>query len=104
MGSGLARKPISWRLGVTIWYECAGRCHYCDSPLTPEIAEIDHFVPVCKGGETKLGNLVLACSPCNRWKGTRNGIAVIGDLRATPPIWAEYWPDRWDWERNVCLG
>lgn len=34
--------------------------------------EIDHIMPVSKGGEIALGNLILACRYCNRSKGDRD--------------------------------
>lgn len=31
--------------------------------------QIEHMIPVCRGGTNALTNLVLACEPCNRKKG-----------------------------------
>jgi 5-methylcytosine-specific restriction endonuclease McrA len=41
------------------------RCYYCGrkSKLT-----LDHFVPLAKGGDHCVSNLVFACSPCNSRK------------------------------------
>ncbi|MGP4093003.1 HNH endonuclease [Nonomuraea sp. KM90] len=33
--------------------------------------EIDHVIPEAQGGSTAIENLVLACRPCNRRKGSR---------------------------------
>jgi hypothetical protein len=38
------------------------RCVYCDSE---DVRRWDHLVPVAKGGETVLGNMVPACGPCD---------------------------------------
>ena len=97
-------RPIPWRLALRVWDECVGRCHYCDSPLEPEITEIDHVIPLAKGGRTEFSNLVLACRPCNRWKGAQDYLSVITEMRCTPPVWTDQWPDRWDWEAGRCLG
>lgn len=43
------------------------RCQYCGAPAT----EIDHIVPVSRGGMTNLDNLACVCGPCNRSKGDR---------------------------------
>lgn len=48
-----------------------GRCRYCRRPVGSDYSpyEIDHVIPLAKGGATELSNLVLACRPCNRTKG-----------------------------------
>ena len=45
-------------------------CVYCGDPAV----EIDHVVPVVKGGTHELSNLVPACRPCNRSKGAKDEI------------------------------
>ena len=44
-------------------------CQYCSAkpPTTP--LEVDHIVPVCKGGVNDIENLITACFDCNRGKG-----------------------------------
>ena len=49
------------------------RCGYC---LTTEMLigapmEIEHIIPTALGGQTEEGNLWLACSLCNEYKGVR---------------------------------
>ena len=44
-------------------------CRYCGT--RGERLECDHVVPVSRGGETTLENLVTACRPCNRSKGAK---------------------------------
>jgi 5-methylcytosine-specific restriction endonuclease McrA len=46
------------------------RCFYCDSKLGKY--EIEHIIPLSKGGEHKLYNIVLACVHCNRTKGNKH--------------------------------
>ncbi len=41
-------------------------CVYCGSSQS---REIDHIIPLSRGGEHRLGNLIGACRPCNRSKG-----------------------------------
>lgn len=51
-------------------------CRYCGS--TPEESElqVDHIVPIAKGGTNSLLNLITACRLCNAGKGTRPATAV----------------------------
>jgi 5-methylcytosine-specific restriction endonuclease McrA len=39
-------------------------CHYCGFPAT----EVDHIVPVSRGGGLALSNLAPACFECNHEK------------------------------------
>jgi 5-methylcytosine-specific restriction endonuclease McrA len=41
-----------------------GRCVYCGGPYQ----ELDHVVPLSRGGEHSLSNLRPSCTPCNRRK------------------------------------
>jgi hypothetical protein len=49
------------------------RCGYCLSPQRLVMArlEIEHLVPLAKGGTTDEHNLWLSCPLCNRYKGDR---------------------------------
>lgn len=44
-------------------------CVYCG--VTEETIEIDHVIPVSRGGSDDESNLVAACKPCNRDKGAQ---------------------------------
>ena len=41
-------------------------CAYCDSDL--EKFEVDHVVPVSRGGRDHISNMVKTCQRCNRQK------------------------------------
>lgn len=44
-------------------------CQYCGRK-SPEVSlEVDHVIPVSKGGPTEMANLRTACYTCNRGKG-----------------------------------
>ena len=45
------------------------RCAYCGNPDGP--FQPDHVKPVSRGGSDEIGNLVLACIPCNQAKGAQ---------------------------------
>lgn len=46
-----------------------GRCAYCDT--LPQYLEIDHVIPLSRGGRHAIGNLLPACRTCNRRKNAR---------------------------------
>jgi 5-methylcytosine-specific restriction endonuclease McrA len=45
-------------------------CVYCGATNTP--LQIEHIQAKSKGGSDRVGNLTLACEPCNRAKGTED--------------------------------
>ncbi len=49
------------------------RCGYCLSPQRLVMArlEIEHIIPVARGGTADESNLWLSCPLCNRFKGDR---------------------------------
>lgn len=64
------RKPreISAALRQRVFYNANWTCQYCGATNVPLV--IDHNIPVARGGTNKAANLVAACEPCNRNKGT----------------------------------
>ena len=48
--------------------DCGRRCVYCATPLDLETATLDHVYPLAHGGVHHPGNVVLACTHCNRLK------------------------------------
>lgn len=43
----------------------AGPCFYCGSSIA---IALDHVIPISRGGNHSIGNLVSACKPCNSSK------------------------------------
>lgn len=83
------RKPIPWRVAVVVWVgsfrrDDDPRCFYCDVPMTPETAVLDHYRPVVLGGTDDVENLRVCCIPCNQWKGAQDGDLVLAEMRCTP--------------------
>jgi len=81
-----------------VFDRAAGHCEYC---LLPQAAvvyrhEPDHIVPRQHGGETTAGNLALACTRCNRYKGPNVGSfdPETGDLvpfyNPRTQVWEEH--------------
>lgn len=48
------------------------RCTYCGASGNDHELEIDHIIPVARGGSHHISNLTTACFACNRSKGDRN--------------------------------
>lgn len=46
-----------------------GLCFYCKKELVEY--DVDHFIPIIKGGSNSKENLVIACPHCNRSKGKK---------------------------------
>lgn len=61
-GGSMARSKIGKSKREAIHQRDRGRCVRCGS--TNKL-QIDHIIPVSKGGSNDLGNLQLMCSPCN---------------------------------------
>ena len=50
------------------------RCHYCDEELDfdgPNKWQVDHFIPLSRGGSNWASNIVIACGGCNSSKGDK---------------------------------
>jgi 5-methylcytosine-specific restriction endonuclease McrA len=63
---------ISAALRQLVSQRASGACEYCLINQTFSIYshEIDHVIAIKHGGETNENNLVIACLPCNRHKGS----------------------------------
>lgn len=71
--------PPSIRMEALVHY--GHRCIYCGVTSRESQLEVDHVIPVAKGGTNEIGNLVVACKPCNRGKGKRMLLDVTeGDI------------------------
>lgn len=84
---GWVKREVVLRLGATPGTTSPAACHYCGAagdiwwPLTYTGRvgahmvltglEFDHVYPESRGGATTPDNLVLACRPCNRAKGSK---------------------------------
>jgi 5-methylcytosine-specific restriction endonuclease McrA len=44
-------------------------CAYCGRTAVP--LQIEHIIPIARGGTNRVSNLTLACGPCNRAKDTQ---------------------------------
>jgi hypothetical protein len=53
---------LSVQLAVAVRERAGGRCQYClmDQSLQGASFHVEHIVPVCRGGATKMANLALS--------------------------------------------
>ena len=62
------RIPLPRHVRARVLERGGRRCAEC---LSPDELEIDHIVPVAKGGTDDDANLQVLCRPCNSRKGAR---------------------------------
>jgi hypothetical protein len=69
----MKRKHISPSLRFQVLERDGFTCRYCKrkSEGDPLPLEIDHLIPVSKGGSNDIQNLVTACRDCNRGKSAK---------------------------------
>lgn len=66
--ANIERKPISTKTRFEIFKRDNFTCQYCGKGTPSVVLEVDHIIPVCKGGENHKDNLITACFDCNRGK------------------------------------
>lgn len=72
-------RPVPPSMRRTIYERDGGRCAECDDPVRlfaryrgdPFVAEVDHIIPLSRGGQTEPTNLRTLCVSCNRSKSNR---------------------------------
>lgn len=97
----MSKTYISAALRQVLHNRANGACEYC---LIPEVVtlvphEVDHVIAEKHGGQTSEANLALACTLCNKYKGS--------DLASTDPNTGEivrlYHPRRDRWSDHFRL-
>lgn len=85
------REPIPKRLRDEVWIKCEGRCQWRESGIRcgrREHLEIDHIVPVSRGGKNTYRNLQLLCQEHNQRKAAQLHEPpedLVADIPAEPP-------------------
>lgn len=64
--AGPRRPGIPEEVRRAVFRRDGGRCAACGSA---ELLQLDHVIPVARGGDSGPANLQLLCAPCNRDKG-----------------------------------
>lgn len=55
-------------------------CYWCRESLKNKKIHIDHYIPLSKGGEHTLTNLVVSCSVCNQKKSAKDPIEFANSV------------------------
>lgn len=66
------RKALSKKNRFEVFKRDLFTCQYCGSSPPSVVLEVDHLIPVAKGGDNSIDNLVAACFDCNRGKSDRS--------------------------------
>jgi hypothetical protein len=80
------------------------RCGYCLSPqhLVMGRLELEHIIPVSRGGSSTEENLWLSCSLCNRHKSDR--VTAVdpesGELESLFNPREQKWPEHFRWSED----
>lgn len=69
LATRVKRGSIPPRVRFAVLKRSEFRCEYCGAEAPGTRLEIDHVVPISRGGSNEPGNLVAACWECNRGKG-----------------------------------
>lgn len=80
------------------------RCGYCLSPqhLVLGRLQIEHLLPVSRGGRTEEANLWLSCALCNNYKGDRT-TGVDPETGETTPLFnprTQNWFQHFRWSED----
>lgn len=78
MSTTKSRKPISKGTRFKIFKRDNFTCQYCSAKPPKVPLEVDHILPVSKGGGNNEENLITACFDCNRGKGSKTIEHVTG--------------------------
>ncbi len=55
-------------------------CYWCNCNLKKAKIHIDHYIPLSRGGEHTLGNLVVSCATCNIKKNAKDPIEFANSI------------------------
>ena len=74
------RQPIPRKLRHEVFKRDGYRCRECGASKDETSLEIDHILPVAKGGTNDIDNLQTLCRECNRMKHTDEWVGGETDL------------------------
>lgn len=66
----MRRRKLTYSERNTVYDKCDGCCAYCGTHIDFEDMQVDHVMPLRKGGADRLDNMLPACRSCNHYKST----------------------------------
>jgi predicted house-cleaning noncanonical NTP pyrophosphatase (MazG superfamily) len=79
----LLADPVPDNLRYQVLAESGGRCALCGATKHERPLDVDHIVPLSRGGASARDNLQVLCSKCNRSKGNKDTRDFRGEM---PPV------------------
>lgn len=64
------RKRLTKKERQAVFDRMKGHCAYCGCEITISEMQVDHVMPLRKGGLDTLENMLPACRSCNHYKST----------------------------------
>ena len=100
----MARRPIPAAVDRGIRERAGHRCGYCLSPQALVMArlEIEHIIPLAKGGTDEETNLWLACPICNGHKSDKTE-ATDPETGEKVPLFhpgTQTWSEHFEWSAD----
>ena len=95
---------ISQTTRQRVRHRALNRCEYCQSHQDYVMGrlQIDHVLPIAKGGSDSLDNLCLACELCNQYKWTKTD-GVDPQTEQRQPLFhprRQKWSEHFAWSAN----
>jgi hypothetical protein len=67
----MKRKAITKKIRFEVFKRDRFTCQYCGESAPKVVLNVDHIIPVAKGGGSDILNLITSCFPCNSGKKDR---------------------------------
>lgn len=67
----MSRENLSKKGRFEVFKRDSFTCQYCGAKAPDVLLQVDHIVPVSKGGTNDILNLITSCQPCNAGKSDR---------------------------------
>lgn len=67
----MARKSLKPVTRFEVFKRDGFACQYCGQKPPAVVLQVDHIIPVARGGTDVIDNLLTACQPCNQGKAAR---------------------------------